>query len=85
MIIMHVAYITCLVTNDAWNASIVMVVYNIQYGAGRISYFSEQAILWLAGTLMGEVGAIIEVGGRACPLANMPIPWVRKNIVLINQ
>ena len=57
MIIIHIAYITCLVTNDAWHAYGVIVVYKIHHGAGRISYFAEPAKLWLGGTLMGEVGA----------------------------
>ena len=57
MIIIHIAYITCPVINDAWNAYGVIVVYEIHHGAGRISYFAEPAILFLAGTLMGEVGA----------------------------
>ena len=58
MIIIHIAYITCLVTNDAWHAYGVIVVYKIHYGAGRISYFAEPAILRLAGTVTGEVGAL---------------------------
>ena len=57
LIIIHIAYITCLVTNDAWHAYGVIVVYKIHHGTGRISYFAEPAILWLAGTLMGEFGA----------------------------
>ena len=57
MIIIHIAYITCLVTNDAFHAYIVIGVYKIHHGAGRISYFAEPALLWLAATLMGEVGA----------------------------
>ena len=57
MIIMHIAYITCFVTNDAWHAYDVIGVYKIHHGAGRISYFAEPAILWLAGTVKGEVGA----------------------------
>ena len=57
MIIIHIAHITCLITNDAWRAYGVIVVYKIHHGAGRISYFVETAILWLAGTLMSEVGA----------------------------
>ena len=57
MIIIHIAYITFLVTNDAWHACGVIVVYNIHHGAGGISYFAKPAILWLAGTHMGEVGA----------------------------
>ena len=39
MIIIHIAYITCLVANDAWHAYDVIGVYNIHHGAGRISYF----------------------------------------------
>ena len=57
MIIIEIAYITCLVTNDAWPAYGVIVVYKIHHGAGRISCFAEPAILRLAGTVMGEVGA----------------------------
>ena len=58
MIIIHVAYITCLVTNDAWPAYGVIVFYKLHHGDGRISYFAEPAILRLAGTVMGEVGAL---------------------------
>ena len=58
MIIIHIAYITCLVTNDAWHAYEVIVVYDIHLRAGGISYFAEPAILRLAGTVMGEVGAL---------------------------
>ena len=57
MIIIHIAYITLLVTNDAWHAHGVIVVCKIHHGAGRIAYFSELAILRMAGTVMGEVGA----------------------------
>ena len=57
MIIIHIASITCLVTNDAWHAYDVIGVYKIHHGTGLISYFSETAILWLAGTVMGEIGA----------------------------
>ena len=57
MIIIHIAYITCLVTNDAWHAYGEIVVYKIHHGAGRISYFAEPAILRRAGTVMGEDGA----------------------------
>ena len=56
-IIIHIAYITCLVTNDAFHAYIVIGVYKIHHRAGRISYFAEPALLWLVGTLMDEVGA----------------------------
>ena len=48
MIIIHIAYITCLVTNDAWHAYSVIVVYNIHHGAGLMSYFAEPAYCgWL--------------------------------------
>ena len=57
MITIHIAYITCLVTHDAWHANGVILVYKIHHGAGRISYFAEAAMLWLAGTLMGQVEA----------------------------
>ena len=36
MTIIHKAYITCLVTNDAWHAYGVIVVYEIHHGAGRV-------------------------------------------------
>ena len=55
MIIISIAYITCLITNDALHAYIVIGVYKMHHGAGRISYFAVTALLWLAGTLMGEV------------------------------
>ena len=57
MIIIHIAYITCLVTNDDWHAYDVIRVYKLHRGAGRISYFAEPAILLLAGTVMDEVAA----------------------------
>ena len=57
MIMIHIAYITCLVTNDAWHANGVIVVYKIHHGGGRISCFAEPAMLWLAGTLIGQVEA----------------------------
>ena len=57
MITIHIAYITCVVTNDAWHAYGVIVVYKIHHGAGRISYFAEPAILRMAGSVMGEFGA----------------------------
>ena len=57
MITTHIAYITWLVTNDAWHAYDVIVVYIIPHRYGRISYFAEPAILWLAGTVMCEVVA----------------------------
>ena len=58
MIIMHIAYITCFATNDAWNAFDVTGVFKIHLRAGGISYFVEPAILRMAGTVMGEVGAL---------------------------
>ena len=57
MIIIHLGYITCLVTHDACHAYDVIGVYKIHHRAGEISYFAEQAILWLTGAVMGEVGA----------------------------
>ena len=57
MIIIHIAYITCLVPNDVWHAFDVIMVYKIHHGAGRISYFWEPAMLRMAGTVMDEVGA----------------------------
>ena len=57
MINIHIANISCLVTSDAWHAYDEMGVYKIYHGAGRISYFAEPAILRMAGTVMGEVGA----------------------------
>ena len=56
MMIIHIAYITCLITYDAWHAYNVIGVYKIHHGAGRTSYFAEPAILWLADTVMSEVG-----------------------------
>ena len=38
MIIIHIAYITCLATNDAWHAYDVIGVSKIQHGAGRVSF-----------------------------------------------
>ena len=57
MIIIHVAYINFLVTNDAWHAYDVIGVYKIHHEAGRVAYFTEQTILWLPGTVMGQVAA----------------------------
>ena len=36
MFIIHIAYITCLVTNDAWHTYDVIGVYKILHGAGQI-------------------------------------------------
>ena len=57
LIIIHIACITCLVTNDAWHAYDVIWVYQIHLRAVGLSYFAEPAILRMAGTVMGEVGA----------------------------
>ena len=57
IIIIHIADITCLLTNDGWHAYDVIGVYKILHGACRDSYFTDTAILWLAGTVMSEVGA----------------------------
>ena len=58
MITTNIAYITCLVTNDAWHADDVIRVYKIHHGADGISYFAEPAILRFAVTVMGEVGSL---------------------------
>ena len=42
MITIHIAYITCLVTNDAWHPYDAIGVYEIHHRAGEISYFAEQ-------------------------------------------
>ena len=55
---MIMADITCLFTNDCWHAYDVIRVYKILHGAGRDSYLTDPAILWLAATIMGEVGAV---------------------------
>ena len=65
MIIIHIAYITSVVTNDAWNAYGVIGVYKIHHRAGRISYYAEPATLRLAGTVMGEIGPITWGRGHA--------------------
>ena len=57
MIMIHIANITCLVTNDGWHAYDVIGVFKIHLSAGGISYFAEPAILKMAGTVIGEVGA----------------------------
>ena len=36
MFIIHLAYITCLVTNDAWHTYDVIGVNKIRHGAGQI-------------------------------------------------
>ena len=36
MIIIHIAYIICLVTNDAWHAYDVIGVYKKHHVAGRV-------------------------------------------------
>ena len=41
-IIIHIAYITCLVTNDAWHAYDVIGIYKIHLRAGGISYFADR-------------------------------------------
>ena len=37
----------------------VIVFYNIPHGDGRISYFAEPAIVWLAGTVMANLWPVI--------------------------
>ena len=56
MIIIHIAYITCLVTNDAWPAYDVIGIYKIHRKSDEISYVAEQAILWLTGTVIRGLG-----------------------------
>ena len=58
MIIIHIAYITCFVTNDAWHAYNVIAVYKIHLRAGGISYFAEPALLQLAGTVWAKSGPL---------------------------
>ena len=58
MIIIHIVYIIRLVTNDAWHAYAVIGVCKINLRDGGISYFAEPALLRLAGTVMGEFGAL---------------------------
>ena len=58
IVIIHIAYITCLVTNDAWHAYDVIEFYKIHHGAGRTSYFPEPAILRLAGRSWASSGPI---------------------------
>ena len=57
IMIIHIADITCLLTNDGWHAYDVFGVYTILHGAARDSYCTDSAILWLAGTVMGVVVA----------------------------
>ena len=58
MNIIRIVYITCLVTIYAGHAYDVIVVYKTHHGSGRVSYVMEPAILWLASTVMGEVGPL---------------------------
>ena len=62
MIIIRIANITCLVTNDACHASDVSVVYKIHHRADRMSYFAETAILWLAGRSWARSGRVTFYG-----------------------
>ena len=55
-IIIHISYIACLVTNDAWHAYDVIGVYKIHHRSGEILYFAKQAILWLTGTVIRGLG-----------------------------
>ena len=55
MIIIHIAYITCLVTSDALHDYDVIGVCKMHLKVGGISYFTEPAKLRLAITVMGEV------------------------------
>ena len=82
MITIHIADIACLVTNDAWHAYDVISVYEIHLRAGGISYFAEPAILRLAGTVMGEVGAH---NPGACPSGQEPKTIDKILYCLINK
>ena len=59
MIIIDIAYITCLVTNDACYPYHVIGVYKIYHRAGEISYFAKQAgntvVDWYGYTRSGPV------------------------------
>ena len=59
MVIIHIAYITCLVTKDDWHPYDVIGVYNIHHRAGEISYFAEQVdntvVDWYGYTRSGPV------------------------------
>ena len=52
IIIIHIAYITFLVTNDVWHAYDVIGVNKIHHRAAEISYLAEHVILWLTGTVI---------------------------------
>ena len=45
MIIIHIAYITCIVINDAWHDYNVIGFLIKNHGAGVISYITETAML----------------------------------------
>ena len=70
MIIIHIVYITCLVTNDDWHPYDGIGVYKMHHKAGKISYFAEQegntVVDWYSCTRSGPVTFIgasnIEVG-----------------------
>ena len=59
MIIIHIAYITCLVTNDACQHYDVIGVYVIHHSAGEMSYFAEVAsntvVDWYGYTRSGPI------------------------------
>ena len=59
IIIIHIAYTNCLVTNDACHPYDVIGVYTIHHRAGEISYFAEQAgntvVDWYGYTRSGPV------------------------------
>ena len=58
-IIIHIFYIACLETNDAWHAYDVIGVCKIHHWAGEISYLAEQAgntvVDWYGYTRSGPV------------------------------
>ena len=59
MLIIHIAYITCLLTTAGWHSYDVIGVYKIHHRAGEISYFAEQAgntvVHWYGYTRSGPV------------------------------
>ena len=59
MINIHIAYITCFATNDAWHPYDVIGVYKVHHRAGEMSYLAELArntmVDWYGYTISGPV------------------------------
>ena len=58
MIIIHIAYVSCLVTNDAWHAYDVIRVYKIHDRAGEMSHIARTdntVVDWYGYTNSGPV------------------------------